>query len=114
MHFRRANVGLTAMGGHLYAVGGSNEMDGVLASVEKYDADANHWTEVTAMKTPRAAAAVAVNECLLYVIGGRTAGGEFSPPLTLSSIDVYDPKKNKWKYVTDLCLSRCEFGVGIV
>ena len=94
--------------------GGINEPDGTLASVERFDRQINEWTEVTAMERPRAGLSVAVNSGLLYVFGGRAASEEYSPPVTLTGVEVYDPKKKKWKHVTDLCFSRCDFGIGIV
>ncbi|XP_068726664.1 actin-binding protein IPP-like [Montipora capricornis] len=114
MHHRRAHVGVAAVGDSLYAVGGINEPDGTLASVERFDRQINEWTEVTAMERPRAGLSVAVNSGLLYVFGGRAASEEYSPPVTLTGVEVYDPKKKKWKHVTDLCFSRCDFGIGIV
>jgi len=39
MRTKRAFFGLVALNGCLYAVGGSNEHDGALASVEKYSID---------------------------------------------------------------------------
>ncbi|PFX28041.1 actin-binding protein IPP-like [Stylophora pistillata] len=114
MRHRRAYLGLATVGGFLYAVGGSNESEGALASVERFDLDTSQWTEVTPMESPRAGLSVAVSSGLLYVFGGRTASEEYSPPATLTAVDMYDPKKKKWKHVTDLCFSRCDFGIGIV
>lgn len=85
-----------------------------MASVEWFDLDRKQWTEVVPMEMPRAGLSVAVGNGLLYVFGGRTASEEYSPPITLTGVDVYDPKKKKWKHVTDLCFSRCDFGIGIV
>lgn len=114
MRHRRAYLGLATLGSVLYAMGGSNESEGALASVERFDLDTSQWTEVTPMDSPRAGLSVAVSSGLLYVFGGRTAREEYSPPVTLTAIDMYDPKEKKWKHVTDLCFSRCDFGIGIV
>lgn len=114
MRHRRAYLGLATLGSVLYAVGGSNESEGALASVERFDLDTSQWTEVTPMESPRAGLSVAVSSGLLYVFGGRTAREEYSPPVTLTAVDMYDPKEKKWKHVTDLCFSRCDFGIGIV
>ncbi|KAL9951448.1 hypothetical protein ACROYT_G044109 [Oculina patagonica] len=114
MRHRRAYLGLAALRGSLYAVGGYNESEGALASVEQFDMDRHQWTEVVPMERPRAGLSVAVSSGLLYVFGGRTASEEYSPPVTLTGVDMYDPNKKKWKHVTDLCFSRCDFGIGIV
>jgi kelch-like protein 10 len=42
MKTKRAYFGLVVLNGYLYAVGGWNEHDGALASVEKYSADEVH------------------------------------------------------------------------
>lgn len=76
--------------------------------------NSNQWTEVIAMEVARAGLSVAVTGGLLYVFGGRTASEEYSAAVTLTDVEMYDPKKKKWKHVTDLRFSRCEFGVGIV
>lgn len=94
--------------------GGCNEPEGALASIERFDLDRNQWTEVVPMEKPRAGLSVAVSSGLLYVFGGRTTSEEYSPPVTLTGVDMYDPKKKKWKHVTDLCFSRCDFGIGII
>ena len=96
------------------SAGGSNEPEGALASVERFDLDRHQWTEVVPMENPRAGLSVAVSGGLLYVFGGRTTSEEYSPPITLTGVDMYDPKKKKWKHVTDLCFSRCDFGIGII
>lgn len=114
MRHRRAYLGLAALGGSLYAVGGSNEPEGALASVERFDLDRNQWAEVVPMEKPRAGLSVAASSGLLYVFGGRTTSEEYSPPVTLTGVDMYDPKKKKWRHVTDLCFSRCDFGIGII
>ena len=66
------------------------------------------------MESPRIGLSVAVSSGLLYVFGGRTAREEYSPPVTLTAVDMYDPKEKKWKHVTDLCLNRSDLCIGIV
>ena len=114
LHQRRAFLGLASLSGNLYAVGGSNDTDSALNSVERFVVKLGAWIVITPLDSPRAGLSVAVNQECLYVIGGRTASGEFTPPVTMTAIDVYDTKTNKWEHVTDLSFSRCEFGIGII
>ena len=114
LNTRRAFLGLATLEGHLYAVGGSNDTKGALSTVERYDTALDAWTQIAALDSPRAGLSVAVNHGHLYAIGGRTASGVYTPPVTMTTIDVYDSKTNQWEHVTDLSFSRCEFGIGIV
>ena len=45
---------MAVLDGKLYAVSGSNDDDGLLSSVERYDAASNAWEEVAPMGTARA------------------------------------------------------------
>ncbi|XP_001626972.2 actin-binding protein IPP [Nematostella vectensis] len=114
MSTRRSYLGVASLGDAIYAVGGENEHEGVLRSVERYDYATDEWVLFAMLETPRAGLSLATNNNMLYVIGGRTAGGEFSAPITMATIEVYNQQKNKWTHASDLSLSRCEFGVGIV
>lgn len=55
----------------MYAIGGQCE-DAVLASVERYDVAANAWVAIEGLLLQRAAAAAAVLDGHIYVIGGST------------------------------------------
>ena len=48
------NHAVAVLEGKLYAVGGNDNNDGLLSSVERYDAASNAWEEVAPMATARA------------------------------------------------------------
>ena len=50
----RENHAVVVLEGKLYAVGGRDNNDGLLSSVERYDAASNAWEEVAPMVTARA------------------------------------------------------------
>lgn len=108
-------MGISSLRGAIYIVGGSTEGGrSVLDSVERYDPSLGHWTEVASIVNPRAGLSAAVDAKFLYVFGGISAKKEFSAPSTITAIDAYDPDKNKWTRVANLCTSRCEFGIGVL
>jgi N-acetylneuraminic acid mutarotase len=107
----RSCLGVTAVNGKLYAIGGSNET-GFLASLpgadlawflsdfldtnEEYDSATDTWTYKTAMPTPRIAFAIAVYQNKIYCIGGKTNNG-------LTGInEVYDPATDTWETKTPM------------
>lgn len=55
----------------MYAIGGQCE-GAVLASVERYDVTENVWVEIEGLCLQRAAAAAAILNEHIYVIGGST------------------------------------------
>ena len=50
---RRIAFGVAVLEGKLYAVGGLNDEDGFLSSVERYDLATNAWEAVAPMVTAR-------------------------------------------------------------
>jgi N-acetylneuraminic acid mutarotase len=108
-------MGVASLGNALYVIAGSTENGhSVLDSVERYDPEHNEWTEVASLPSPRAGLSAAVDMKIVYAIGGISAKKEYSAPSTITAIDAYDPVANKWSCVTNLCTSRCEFGIGVL
>jgi N-acetylneuraminic acid mutarotase len=93
MSAARSNMGVAAVNGTLYAIGGvvGPNISGVISgSVEAYDPVANTWTQKSPMPTARASVAVAVACGLIYAIGG----GNNSTNLT--TVEIYDPATDTW------------------
>ena len=80
MSCERANLGVTALGGQLYAVGGQSDNQAV-TSVERYDPADNRWSSVTSMTCKRRCLGVAVLEDHLYAVGGQK---NKTPPMLCS------------------------------
>lgn len=72
------------------------------------------WVEVASMSVPRAGVtAVAVNG-LLYAVGGRTSSRDFSAPVTVDSVEIYDPHLDTWTEIGNMITSRCDGGVAVL
>jgi len=94
----RAAFALATVGERIYIVGGENE-NGVLGSVERYDARSQTWTELSPKPTPVADVRAVVLGGKLYVPGGRLT----SEPSEVTTIfERYDPNTETWERLADL------------
>ncbi|XP_030218736.1 actin-binding protein IPP [Gadus morhua] len=114
MATRRAYVGVAALNNCIYAVGGWNEALGSLETVEKYCPEEERWVEVASMCTARAGVSVAAVNGLLYAVGGRATSRDFSAPVTVDSVEVYDPHLDTWTEVGNMIASRCDGGLAVL
>lgn len=59
-----------------YAIGGLDDENNVLASVERYDAIADEWVEIDPLPAPKQNAAVAIDDSdHIFVFGGQSSTG---------------------------------------
>ena len=91
---------------YLYAVGGWDNDDNCLSSVERYDEEKDEWEAVADMSTARFGAGACVLSGRLYAVGGFDDGGN-----VLSSVERYDEEKDEWEVVADMGIER--FGPGV-
>ena len=105
---------MAVLDGKLYAVGGHDNDDGYLSSVERYDPALDAWESVASMSTARDFHGVAVLDSKLYAVGGyktyAVTGGDNNVS-HLSSVERYDPGTDAWEAVAPLTLAR--FGAGV-
>jgi len=92
----RSGLGVAAVNGKIYAIGGLNE-GGYLATCEEYDPATNSWVTQEPMPTPRSHLAVAVVENKIYAIGGLT--GDDTPT---EVNEVYNPTTDMWENKTSI------------
>jgi hypothetical protein len=101
----RGLFGTSAVGGTIYAIGGTSRGRDKLAVVEAYDTATDTWTRRADMPTPRNALSAAVVDGRIYAIGGwgydRPKGGweSIDPTATgqdFSTAEVYDPAQKAW------------------
>lgn len=111
---RRAYVGVACLNNCIYAVGGWNEALGALETVEKYCPEEEKWVEVAPMSTPRAGVSVSAVNGFLYAVGGRAASRDFSAPVTVDSVEIYDPHLDTWTEVGNMITSRCDGGLAVL
>ena len=93
---------MAVLDGKLYAVGGGNDDDGYLSSVERYDPALDAWEAVAPMAEAREAHAVAVLDGKLYSVGGYDDGGDNR----ISSVERYDPSVGAWEAVAPMAAAR--------
>ncbi|XP_067846257.1 actin-binding protein IPP [Heptranchias perlo] len=114
MKTKRAYVGVAALNDCIYAVGGWNETQNALRTAEKYSLQEEKWFEVSPMKMARAGVSVIAVNGLLYAVGGRTSGRDSSAPVTLDSVEVYDPHTDTWMEIGNMITSRCDGGIAVL
>jgi hypothetical protein len=111
MHVARSGLGVAAVNGKIYAIGGSTESgfapnaygstvydfsaNGV-GTNEEYDPETNTWTYKTSMPTPRLAFATAVYKNKIYCIGGQ-ANRSYT-----GINEVYNPATDTWETKTPM------------
>jgi len=102
----RSVLGVTAVNGRIYAIGGSNTSgmisglpafamygqatSGFVGTNEEYDPSTNTWANKAPMPTPRMAFAIAAYQNKIYCIGGRTTTGY------TNINEVYNPASDTW------------------
>ncbi|TWW72790.1 actin-binding protein IPP [Takifugu rubripes] len=111
---RRAYAGVACLNNCIYAVGGWNEALGALETVEKYCPEEEKWVEVAPMSTARAGVSVSAVNGFLYAVGGRAASRDFSAPVTVDSVEIYDPHLDTWTEVGNMITSRCDGGLAVL
>ena len=97
--------------GKLYAVGGFNDGDDDLSSVERYDPALDVWEAVASMAAARSRHAVAVLDGKLYAVGGCNDDGVTL--VTLSSVERYDRALEVWEAVAPMGTARASPGVSL-
>jgi N-acetylneuraminic acid mutarotase len=119
MHFARGCLGVAAVNGKIYAIGGSNTKinysriisGDIVGYNEEYDPAADKWTVKAQMPTPRALFATAVYQNKIYCMGGitfatatyqnkiyRIGGFSFFGTHNFTGInEVYDPASDTWE-----------------
>jgi N-acetylneuraminic acid mutarotase len=106
MHKARAYLGVVAVNGKIYAIGGENghlvtyeygalkPTPHVVNTTEEYDPVSDTWTLKASMPTPRGGFGVAVYQNKIYCIGGWTHSGSY---INTGVNEVYDPATNTWE-----------------
>jgi N-acetylneuraminic acid mutarotase len=98
----RSHIGVTAMDGKVYAVGGAYS-GGTLGTTEVYDPLSDSWSMLAPMLTPRSGAAVLSADGLIYAIGGE--GGGFASRYV---VEAYNPSTDSWIPRASLLVARAK------
>lgn len=87
------------LNGRLHLIGGwnyNNSASDSLSSHDIYDPVAGTWSAAAPLATARNAAAAAVLDGRIVVIGGRAPGIRANDQSSLASCEVYDPVADRW------------------
>ena len=99
------NTSSCVVDGKIYVIGGTSDKvkSFRLDTVEVYDPATDTWAKGKNMNQARAGAAVSVVDGKIYVMGGTGLPMILNHPGPfLSSIEVYDPKRNHWREIGDM------------
>ncbi len=86
----RANVGVAALNGKVYVVGGTDDSYNIYSTVDVYDPATNAWSSAPGLPRPLSGVAVAASGGKLYAFGGSDDTGFYA------STYEYDPAANTW------------------
>ena len=106
----RAGAAAASVDNNIFVIGGRLSADPCsggpyVATVEKYDIDADTWTTVASLSTARSDLAAVAHGGKIYVFGG-CAG-----PVT-DEVDVYNPQTNTWTTLAAMPTPRASLAVG--
>lgn len=96
----RGALAVAAVGGRIYALGGSH--DRVTNTHEVYDVAADRWTSANGMPTARDHLAAVGLEGRVWAIGGR----ESFTGTQYANVEIYDPSTDSWRTGTPLPSAR--------
>jgi hypothetical protein len=115
MHQARAGLGVVAVNGKIYAIGGTNASGTYppdlftgefVGTNEEYDSETDTWTYKVPMPTPRDYFAIAAYENKIYCIGGAVGMHDWGLPgfsyVTSGVNEVYDTVTDTWETKTPL------------
>jgi N-acetylneuraminic acid mutarotase len=112
MAVKRESLGVGALNGTLYAMGGF-DFPNYPTSVEAYNSATNTWALVANMLVPRFNLGVGVLGGLLYAVGGAR-GRSTGTALPLASVETYHPANDSWALVAPMTEKRDCPGVGVL
>ncbi len=104
----RFALGVGAIGGTLYAVGGFDGKN-ALDVVEAYDPTTNKWTQLPPMPSPTFDPGVGVLEGILYVVGGSNA-----PSHPINTVQAFMPSTTKSNTALNSIPNPSVFGQSVI
>ncbi|WP_160646733.1 M56 family metallopeptidase [Chengkuizengella marina] len=99
MNQARDNHATGVIDGKIYVVGGSRYNDQgyeYLSSLEMYDPQKDRWIELASMNQARHNHTTGVIDGKIYVVGGSRYNDNNQAYEFLSSLEMYDPQKDRW------------------
>jgi hypothetical protein len=91
MSTARDDMGVAVIGKKIFVIGGHNDTDGYLSTVEVLDTETSKWSTLPSMKIARSDMGVAVtDDRFIWIFGG------WNDDDVLDSIEIFDVEKNEW------------------
>ncbi|GIX96054.1 beta-scruin [Caerostris darwini] len=111
MRHSRMYHGTAALQGKIYVVGGKDETDNMLDSVEVYDPEKNAWYELNShLDSPSMGVGVCTHGGQLWVIGGMVQSKAGKIDL-VKDVKRYDPNNQSWNHdIPDIPFPRAFIG----
>ncbi|XP_070601893.1 actin-binding protein IPP [Erythrolamprus reginae] len=103
LHQARSGLGVTVVGGMVYAIGGEKDSM-IFDCTERYDPITKQWAAVASMNHPRCGLGVCTTYGTIYALGGWV-GAEIG-----TSVERFDPEENTWEIVGSMAVPRYNFG----
>ncbi len=103
----RCCLGVAAVDGKIFAIGGQNASSWSLSENEMYDPATNQWLKRSPIPTERADFGIAVYQNKIYCIGGSQIGA-------VSTNEVYDPKTDSWATLKPMPYPRSSLRANVV
>jgi N-acetylneuraminic acid mutarotase len=93
----REHLGVTTLGGRIYAVAGRTAgFDSNLDTVESYLPSSRRWRTLPPVPEPRGGTAATAAAGSVVSVGGESLSG------TIASVYAYDPRHRHWRRLPDL------------
>lgn len=106
----RSGLAVTVLNGEIYAIGGSDENNNPLATVEAYNPVTKQWTIKAPLSVPRMFLGAATVNGKIYAFGGlNNANGQF-----FKVLEEYNPASNTWTKKAKMPHGRENFGWGVI
>jgi len=112
----RAFLGVATLDNVIYAVGGYNEQDSFLDTVEYYSPNNRTWKYARSLNVARASLGLCAFENYLVAVGGENRAVPNVPdqsPVYLNSVEVYNKHTNSWRMAASMSTPRSFIGLGL-
>ena len=107
-------TGSAVVNGKIYVIGGAPVRCGITTVVEEYDPATDTWTTRADMPTARQGVAVAAVDGIIYAIGGWEGNIATCLGNMLSTVEAYDPAKDRWTRKADMPTPRTLSAIAVV
>ena len=113
----RAYLSTSVMEGKIYAIGGASIFNEQyrLETVEVYNPATDTWTKARDMNQARSCAALSIVNGEIYAMGGWGLSQiQDQPEVILSSVEVFNPKMNRWQERTGMVAPKTNHTASVI